>query len=333
MQSPTVSIIIPVYNTEHSIRTCLDSVVGQTYHNLEIILIDDGSTDESGYICDEYAIKDSRIKAIHKEHAGVAIARNVGLMLASGEWIAWVDSDDWIEADMFEYLVDAALKYDADLAICGLCEHYKEKRFPKGASKCMVLDAEQALEMLLEDREIHNYPCDKIAKRSLYDDVQFPERHNYEDLAVMAQIFGLSKRIVCLPEEKYHYMLHQNGIIGNMSLKNKLDNFFAAKFRLQHMAVSWPQFENRLVAECVAAATRVWSVYYANPMAERKKVKQQLREVSTFCREHYRSTRDLVNLGITGRVILPLTRYPNWWAFGIARLMGVIFQLKYGRSM
>ena len=114
----TVSIIIPVYNIEEYLPRCLESVLGQSYENLEVILVDDGSTDQSGKICDYYASQDKRIQVIHKKNEGVSIARNTGLDIATGEFIGFVDGDDLVEKDMIKILVQNSLKYEADISIC-----------------------------------------------------------------------------------------------------------------------------------------------------------------------------------------------------------------------
>ena len=108
MSEPKISVIVPVYKVEPYLRKCLDSIVGQTYQNLEIILVDDGSPDGCGAICDEYAAQDKRVRVIHKANGGVSSARNAGLTAATGEWIGWVDSDDWIEPDMYERMLELA---------------------------------------------------------------------------------------------------------------------------------------------------------------------------------------------------------------------------------
>ena len=123
MDSTMISVIVPVYNVEPYLRKCLDSIVNQTYRDFEILIIDDGSTDGSGRICDEYAEKDSRIKVFHTENRGLSCARNLGLAEAKGEWIGFVDSDDWIEPDMYEVLIRRAEETGADVVECS---HYKE---------------------------------------------------------------------------------------------------------------------------------------------------------------------------------------------------------------
>ena len=117
-REPKISVIVPVYKVEPYLRKCLDSIINQTYRNLQIILVDDGSPDNCGAICDEYASKDSRIEVIHQENGGVSAARNAGLKLAAGDYIGWVDSDDWIEPDMYAYMLENMQKYEADIAVC-----------------------------------------------------------------------------------------------------------------------------------------------------------------------------------------------------------------------
>ena len=122
-----ISVIIPVYNAEKFLNKCLDSVIGQTYKNLEIILVDDGSQDDSGKICDEYAQKDNRIKVIHKENGGDSSARNTGLKMATGKYITTIDSDDWIELNAYEDMLKVLLEKNVDIVRCGFYKNYGEK--------------------------------------------------------------------------------------------------------------------------------------------------------------------------------------------------------------
>ena len=118
MRTPLISVIIPVYNVEKYLHRCLDSVIAQTYQNIEIICVDDGSIDESGRICNQYAVRDARIKVIHQENQGLSAARNRGLDAAEGEYIAFVDSDDYILEDMYKKMLDKLLNYNVDLCVC-----------------------------------------------------------------------------------------------------------------------------------------------------------------------------------------------------------------------
>ena len=149
MEQPKISIIVPIYKAEPYLRQCLDSITAQTYQNLEIILVDDGSPDGCGGICDAYGAKDSRIRVIHQPNRGVAAARNAGLVTATGEWIGWVDADDWIDADLFSYLLSNALNEQADVCICGRYEELPHRTDRFGFPERTLLDRQAALKALL----------------------------------------------------------------------------------------------------------------------------------------------------------------------------------------
>lgn len=124
---PTISVIVPVYKVEPYIRKCVDSILGQTFSDIQVILVDDGSPDQCGKICDEYAKQDNRVEVIHKENGGLSDARNAGIPYAKGEYIIFLDSDDYIENDMFEYMYTRIKDSGADMATCGLYEVYKDR--------------------------------------------------------------------------------------------------------------------------------------------------------------------------------------------------------------
>lgn len=333
MNEQKISVIIPVYKVEPYLGKCLDSVVRQTYQNLEIILVDDGSPDHCGDICDEYATRDWRIQVIHQKNRGVSAARNAGLAVATGEWIGWVDSDDWIEADMYEYLLKHAADCDADIAVCSRLEHYRDQCVFRGWEQEQVLDTEHALELLLENDVLQNFLWDKLWRRNLFDDVVFPEGRTFEDIAVMHRLFMRVRRAVCLPEAKYNYLLHSGSIVDDQSLKNRIHYYKAAKLRLDEMCGQWPQFRSLLEAQCVASAITIWSSVCSNPRAKRKEAMPELKEISGFAKEHYRMALRYMNLGFTGRCVVRLTPYPVWWAFRLAHCVGRLYQWKHGRTL
>ena len=155
-QCPLISVIVPVYNVAPYLTRCLDSIVMQTWQNLEIILVDDGSRDDSVGICDLYAARDARIRVIHKENGGLSSARNAGLDIAAGEYVGFVDSDDWIEPDMFEYLLQNAENYGADIATCGHVDEFNKSITVKTTEQVLLLDTEGSLRMLLENSIVNN---------------------------------------------------------------------------------------------------------------------------------------------------------------------------------
>ena len=331
--NPRVTVIIPIYNTEKYLRKCLESVMNQTLRDIEIICVDDGSTDGSGAICDEYAERDCRIRVIHKENGGVSSARNAGLAASSGDWIGWVDSDDWIEPDMFEYLLENALEQEGDIAVCSHWEDYKSHIVFHGWKVPAVLDCETALEQLLENDTMQNYLWDKLWRKRLFAGISFPEGRTFEDIAVMHRLFERANRVICLPDAKYYYQLHSEGIVGNGSLSNRVNYFNAFLSRYHDMRDRWPQFEQKLAGQLPAAAISVWASYYDSPQSEHYINNEQLQEISAFSREHYRETLDEIQLGIVGRCVLRLTRYPHPWAFALSRLFSRVYQIKHGHPL
>ena len=333
MDEPKISVIVPVYKVEPYLRKCLDSIVGQTYRNLEIILVDDGSPDNCGEICDEYAERDERILVIHKANGGVSSARNAGLAAAAGEWIGWVDPDDWVEPGMFETLLWAALETEANISVCGHWEEYKIRTVASGWPARQIMNTEQALGELLENGRMKNLLWDRLFHRTLFDNIRFPEGRTYEDIAVMHWLFLRAKKVVCLPELLYHYRQREGSIVDNVSLGNRINHYTAAKERYDALSDEWPQFDQLMEAQCVASAIGIWAGYLSNPKAERKKYTAELRDIAAFSARHYRKALQYMRLGLAGQLVLRLTPYDKWWAFMLARGVAQLYKRKHGREL
>lgn len=207
MSGPLISVIVPVYNIEQYLERCVDSICGQTYENLEIILVDDGSTDSSGTLCDAFAKKDVRIRVFHKENGGSSSARNLGIAQAKGEYLGFVDSDDYISANMYELLYKAIKEYGAQIAQVGrdeideqghympnICEPPKEKVF---------IEAQEFLKEMLMHRGDCSF-CTKLVKKDLFAIDTFPVGELNEDFRLMVQFMMHVKGVVSLPEQTYH---------------------------------------------------------------------------------------------------------------------------------
>lgn len=212
--SGLISVIIPVYNIEGYLRKCIESVLGQTYVNLEVILIDDGSTDSSGMICDEYQRKDDRIKTFHKRNEGQSTARNMALRYAKGDYITFVDGDDFIDADMYESML-GVFENDVDIVTCGSYVNYPPERHLKDkmvyyVSKRLKFGQTDAIEELLRYNIFCYSVCDKIFRRELFENIRFPERRTCEDLPVAYALFKKSRNVVHLGQAKYHYFQREN---------------------------------------------------------------------------------------------------------------------------
>ena len=221
--SPLISVIIPVYKVEPYLRKCVDSVLAQTYANLEIILVNDGSPDNCGKICDEYAERDERIKVIHKENGGQSDARNVALDVMKGEYVAFVDSDDWVlpgyVGDMYENLK----RYEADLAIGGIAYFYEQDKNYKCPynmkTKEGVLNREQAINVLMYQNEFLPSPCAKLYKASLFKTFRYPKGIYWEDLATVYKLFFMCSKISYSDDKNYFYVQRLGSTLHKTSKK------------------------------------------------------------------------------------------------------------------
>ena len=214
-----ISIIIPVYKVEKYIRKCIDSVRNQTYSNIEIILIDDGSPDNCGKICDEYAQKDHRIKVIHKQNGGQSEARNQGLAIANGKYIGFVDSDDYIKENMFEILHKIMIKHNADMTVCNIVKtNNGTNEYLEDYKNVEVYDKSNAIQELLKDH-ITNYIYNKLYKRELWENIVFPIGKLLEDMDVMYHIIERTNKIVCTNETEYYYLTRNDSSIAKIDVK------------------------------------------------------------------------------------------------------------------
>jgi exopolysaccharide biosynthesis predicted pyruvyltransferase EpsI len=214
-----VTVIVPVYKVEKYLEKCLDSILGQSYRNLEIILVDDGSLDNCGQICDDYALKDPRIVVIHKANGGLSSARNAALDITKGDWILCVDSDDYIHPRMVEKMLSSTKAYSVDIVICS---HYIEKENKLSITDriiddVVVMDRMQALDRLVEDKEIKSYAWGKLYRADLFSGVRYPEGRNYEDIATTYYLFDRAQKIIKIPEYLYFYLVRDDSISYNNS--------------------------------------------------------------------------------------------------------------------
>ena len=213
---PLLSVIVAIYNIENYIEKCICSIMEQSYQNLEILLIDDGSTDQSGTIADRYAGMDKRIKVIHKVNGGLSDARNEGIDVCKGEYIAFVDGDDWIDKDMYSNLLSAMLKESADMGICRYRQIYKDKVIDEstGMTQCFEGRATLACFIKEEDRiQIQNAAWNKVYKRELLGDQRFPVGKWYEDIVFTTILLSKVQRCVYLDLAYYNYVLEREGSI------------------------------------------------------------------------------------------------------------------------
>lgn len=213
-----ISIIIPVYKVEKYLEKCIQSVINQTYENLQIILVDDGSPDNCGKICDEYAKKDHRIEVIHKSNGGLSDARNKGLEIAKGEYIGFVDSDDYIESDMYEVLYNLLKQYNIDVSICNFYTVSQGKIAIKNADNGIKeYNRIEILKEILLDNNIQSYAWNKLYKKELFNEIKYPVGKKYEDIGTTFYLLEKCNKVVVTGKPEYYYINRQGSIVNNVT--------------------------------------------------------------------------------------------------------------------
>lgn len=244
MQNKLISVIVPVYKVEKYLNRCIDSIIKQTYHNLEILLVDDGSPDNSGKICDEYAKKDERIKVIHKPNGGLSDARNYALEIAKGEYIGFVDSDDYIKEDMFQTLYDLCEENNADISIVSFYEMVENRVIAvRDSGQLQVMDKIEAIKELLIDTKIQSYAWNKLFKKDLFVGLRFPTGKNFEDIATTLILFEKCNKIVRLEEPKYYYVRRNDSIVGIRNYKTYHDYLEVIWNKYLYLKDKYPEIE------------------------------------------------------------------------------------------
>ncbi|CUX34408.1 glycosyltransferase family 2 protein [Clostridium sp. C105KSO13] len=258
MNRPLISIIIPVFNVKKYLPECLESVVSQTYSNLEIVLVDDGSDDGSETICDDFSSKDNRIRVIHKKNGGLSDARNAGVSEARGEWIFFVDADDYIARDACEKLIFTAMNTSADIVIG------EERKFDdcdkiKISKQTGIKDIITSDETLIQYfyRKISGYVCGRLYKDNLVKNIIFPVGRYFEDVFVLYKILEKASKIVVLYDEVYYYRQRAGSIINSQYSVRQLDIIAANEEIKQHYSNGSELIKNAISSRCFVSGVDV----------------------------------------------------------------------------
>jgi glycosyltransferase involved in cell wall biosynthesis len=228
-KNPLISVIVPVYKVERYLNVCVDSIVNQTYANLEIILVDDGSPDKCPEICDEYARLDNRIKVIHQENGGLSAARNAGIDIASGEFLTFIDSDDFIAKKYVELLYKGIVEFDADISIASFCTFTKEDKLETQNDEIFFVEITReesfrrygALNAELSMPFIS--ACNKLYKKDFFASIRFPIGKLYEDAFTTYKLLDKAKKIVFTPTRLYFYRMNPQSILGQSFREKHLE--------------------------------------------------------------------------------------------------------------
>lgn len=282
MTEPLISIIVPVYNVENYIRQCIDSIIGQTYKNLEIILVDDGSPDNCPAICDEYAVLDSRIKVIHKPNGGQSSARNMALDICTGDYIAFVDSDDWVDTNAYSEIMDFMISENLDVVYCvpreitndevtGSRYHYYPDRTIFGAHDIAIRTLKN---------EISAEPWLKLCHRRCWEGIRFPEGRIYEDVAIaFYPLIKAQNKVGFLDRELYNYRINYSGTTQSRKPIARYHFFLALKERYEYAVASEPTAVEAAIGHAARFAMGTYLDYHCFGWAE---LEPYLNEVETF---------------------------------------------------
>ncbi|MBQ0097561.1 MAG: glycosyltransferase [Oscillospiraceae bacterium] len=291
MEDKKISIIVPIYNVENYLRKCIDSILSQTYKNLEIILVDDGAADNCPAICDEYAKKDDRIVVVHKENGGLSDARNAGIDVSTGDYIGFVDSDDYIAVDMFEMLINAVEKYDADVSCCRYIRFWEDgetQEIGNDGSE-VVYDGVEALKEYLYGVTLDPFAWNKLYKASFIGNKTHSENHLRfikgilgEDNPFCIELFKHTEKTVVVGKSKYYYLQKRTGAITNSGVsQKKIDSvYFWDEVRLD-CKENYPELEKYALRREV-----LFYVGLYNMIIGQKEYEKDAQKIRSFIKEH-----------------------------------------------
>lgn len=253
---PLISIIVPVYKVEKYLKRCVDSICQQTYQNLQIILIDDGSPDQCGVMCDRFASEDYRIRVMHKENGGLSSARNCALNVAKGAYIGFVDSDDYIDKEMYEKLYSLMQSFQAQISCCSIRNVNEEGKTiftdNNESQGVMVYSKKDALMELLNNRIITNSFCDKLFCSTIFNEIRFVEGMILEDMEAMPRCLSKANRVVYTAESYYNYVMTPNSILRSDFSIRQFDSMRASTQRVMFFEQECPEGLNRAKAQHIS---------------------------------------------------------------------------------
>lgn len=282
-----ISVIVPVYNVEPYLRQCLDSIIAQTYRDLEILVIDDGSTDGSGLLCDEYAERDERIKVFHTENHGLSAARNYALDRACGDYIAFLDSDDWLEVSALEHCITIAENTDADIVACRFLQEFVNKTVKLGGIDTgFIVKGSDILSTMVIDRKLTEDAWNKFYRASLFNSIRYPEGRIFEDKATTYKLLQKASVLAYTPAYLIHYRNRVNSLSNIHSMKSLVDYWTVYRERYDTIGGISEQYHKVALSECIGAVSRMWRWYAGCGKEEQREAENTLEDMQQFLEEH-----------------------------------------------
>lgn len=282
-----ISVIVPIYNVEKYLDRCVDSIINQTYKNLEIILVDDGSPDNCPKMCDDYAKIDNRIKVVHKENGGLSDARNVGMEVATGEYVSFIDSDDYISLDFYETLLQTMIDNDSDIVECSVVKFYENEKFDEYSDDLKVTnyDTLDGLEGLINENPFKQHVWNKLYKSNIVLDIPYAVGKLNEDEFWTYQIFGKAKKVTRINKTMYYYFQRGSSIMGNGYNIRRLDALEGKMNRQAYIEKNFPTLATKakvdLYGSCMFAYQSVLKFMSGN---DKKKAIKIIKDYKNRCK-------------------------------------------------
>lgn len=281
---PKISVVLPIYNVEKYLETCVKAMTGQTYQNLEIILVDDGSPDGCPALCDELAKTDERIRVLHKENGGLSDARNAGTQIATGEYITFVDSDDVVTETYVEYLYSLVEKYGCDMSLCTHTVVFEDgKKIPYGDGTDEMLDAKECLRRMLYHDVIDTSAWAKLYRTDMAREILYPKGKLFEDIGTTYRFFLASGKIACGYQSQYFYMQRQNSIVSGKFNPHKLDLLEMTDKMAEDVEKVYPDLAQAILRRRVYARFST-----LNQMLDADGYRKERDEIISFIKAHKR---------------------------------------------
>lgn len=321
-----ISVIVPIYKVEAYLHQCVDSILGQKYRDIEILLIDDGSPDRCGEICEEYARIDTRIRVFHTENQGLSAARNLGLREARGEYVGFVDSDDWLDPDMYEFLLHRLEETETNICACGVWREYQNCRNVDIPDNGVFFGTEAMREL------IHNPNCfawNKLYKKAFWTGIGFPVNHTHEDIGTIYKVMLKANSLSYIPKPLYHYRMRSDNISHTVSMNNCID-FWDAHYGRYSFFSAHSEFKmDREIQECLEkqiafAAVGIWRWAFLIPKEQRDYVFFHM--ISDFVRRNI-PVFGKKNWSIVLRTGIFFCRYANVVSFFVLHIPNRIYVL------
>ena len=324
-KTPLISVIVPIYNVEKYLDRCVESIVNQTYKNLEIILVDDGSPDNCGAMCDSWAEKDSRIKVIHKENGGLSDARNAGMDAATGDLMGFVDSDDYISPDMYQHLYENMLENNSDISACGVQIVFEDDRPANLLTKDgnIVLKTGEAMKAIIEETYLKQPVWYKLYKTKLIENIPFEKGKYHEDVFWSYQAIGKAKIVSVFDIPCYFYLQRDGSIMGeNYSLK-RLDALVAKIARVEYIEMNYPEL--LFLAKCDLWFSCIYSAQMLTRYCTEDIQKTGLEIIKTILYKYPIKIRADKNIGIKQLIWLVMAKISFKLTYKIRNKLGIGF--------